>query len=267
MAKQKATRDQPIEHQQYRADLRASPQMIELHLQLLGDSPTLTFIFFVASAILAMVGFRFTYYAYRNRSGTEIQRQTPIWSYLVYIGLLAGSYGVAGIVDISTALDLGARSGLLLGTTLLLAFAVRQIHDTATSADGESSHTSLRERSVRTVFGALVLVDVVVVFVAGQSELTATLEGLSAIAFVAYGFVFFRDRSTVVRLQGTMLDSLVRHLLPVLTFIALVSMVNLAIPFGLERVVVLHVQVVFIIMAATALMMGTIKLRQNLASL
>ena len=36
---------------------------------------------------------------------------------------------------------------------------------------------------------------------------------------------------------------------------------------GLPRVVVMHVQVVFLIMTATALMTGTIKLRQNLASL
>jgi hypothetical protein len=72
---------------------------------------------------------------------------------------------------------------------------------------------------------------------------------------------------SVGRLQGTMLDSLLRHLLPVLTFAALVSIVTLATVAGLDRAVVLHVQVVFIIMTATALMTATIKLRQNLASL
>ena len=64
-----------------------------------------------------------------------------------------------------------------------------------------------------------------------------------------------------------MLDSLLRHLLPVLAFAALVGIVNLAAAVGLDRIIVLHVQVVFVIMTATALMTATIKLRQNLASL
>jgi hypothetical protein len=79
--------------------------------------------------------------------------------------------------------------------------------------------------------------------------------------------VYYREQMAESRVQGTMLDSLLRHLLPVLTFAALVSVVALAIPAGLDRAIVLHVQVVFIIMTATALMTATIKLRQNLASL
>ena len=43
--------------------------------------------------------------------------------------------------------------------------------------------------------------------------------------------------------------------------------VDLATVAGLPRVVVMHLQVVFVIMTATALMTATIKLRQNLASL
>jgi len=42
---------------------------------------------------------------------------------------------------------------------------------------------------------------------------------------------------------------------------------DLAVLAGLDRVVVLHIQVVFVIMTATTLMTATIKLRQNLASL
>ena len=43
--------------------------------------------------------------------------------------------------------------------------------------------------------------------------------------------------------------------------------VDLATLVGLDRAIVLHVQVVFVIMTATTLMTATIKLRQNLASL
>jgi hypothetical protein len=51
------------------------------------------------------------------------------------------------------------------------------------------------------------------------------------------------------------------------TYEALVGVVALAVPLGVSRLVVLHVQVVFVIMTATSLMTATIKLRQNLATL
>ena len=84
---------------------------------------------------------------------------------------------------------------------------------------------------------------------------------------MGYGVAFYRDQTTSSRLQATTIDSLLRHLLPVLTFAALVSIVNVAQPVGLEPIVVLHVQVVFVVMVATGPMTATIKLRQNLASL
>jgi len=108
---------------------------------------------------------------------------------------------------------------------------------------------------------------VLAVAFAGHTAWSAALEGAGALGFVMYGIAYFHDQTAHSRLQGTMLDSLLRHLLPVLTFASLVSIVALAVPFGLERVVVLHVQVVFVIMTATGLMTATIKLRQNLAGL
>jgi hypothetical protein len=52
-----------------------------------------------------------------------------------------------------------------------------------------------------------------------------------------------------------------------LTFASLTGIVAFAVPLGVDRLVVLHIQVVFIIMTATSLMTATIKLRQNLATL
>jgi hypothetical protein len=101
----------------------------------------------------------------------------------------------------------------------------------------------------------------------GQTDLSAALLGGSALAYVGYGMVYFYDQTERTRLQGTMLDSLLRHLLPILTFASLIGIVAIAVPFGLERVVVMHVQVVFIIMTATGFMTATVKLRQTLAGL
>lgn len=241
--------------------------MVEIGLDNVANNPNLTFIFFIGLTILTVLGLRFAFYAYRNRVETGIETQLPIWSSLQYIGLLAALYGIAGIVEIVTSLQLPYKSGAMLGMTLLLAFAIRHIHHTATGTDGGARRSAPSERFARVAFVALIVLDVGVLVVSGPSALTATIEGVSAMAFAGYGLVFFHDQTTHSRLQGTMLDSLLRHLLPVLTFAALVSIVSLAIPAGLDRAIVLHVQVVFIIMTATALMGGTIKLRQNLASL
>lgn len=241
--------------------------MVEVALDNVAGNPNLTFISFIGLTILAVLGLRFAFYAHRNRAETGIEAQVPIWTYLAYIGAFAALYGALGILEIVTTLDLPHKSAAMLGMTLLLAFAIREIHATATGADGGSGRAHPFERVARAAFVGLVFLDVGVVIAVGSSNLSAVVEGVSAVAFAAYGLAFFRNQTSQPRIQGTMLDSMLRHLLPVLAFAALVSAVSLAVPLGLDRAVVLHVQVVFIIMTATALMTGTIKLRQNLASL
>lgn len=241
--------------------------MVEVGLDNVANNPNLTFIFFIGLTLLTVLGLRFAFYAYRNRTETGFESQVPIWMYLVYIGVFAAVYGLVGILEIVTSLELPYKSAAMLAMTLLLAFAIRQIHLVTTSADGGANRAHPFERVARAAFVGLVFLDVVILVAVGVSDLSATVEGISAIAYAAYGVAFYHDQTTHSRVQGTMLDSLLRHLLPVLTFAALVSVVSLSVPIGLDRVVVLHVQVVFIIMVATALMSGTIKLRQNLAGL
>lgn len=238
---------------------------LEFGLRLTEGNPNLTFIFFIALSLLGILGLRFAYYAHSNMAQTEIDMQMPIWLYLRYIGFLAALYGFLGVLEIVSNLVFDWKNGLILGMTLLLAFALRQIHFTA-SAGGNPLRGSF-ERIARAIFIGAVFVYVTVVVITGQTMWTAMLEGASALGFVMYGGAYFHDQTSSARLQGTMLDSLLRHLLPVLTFASLVGIVALAIPMGVPRVVVVHVQVVFLIMTATSLMTGTIKLRQNLAGL
>jgi hypothetical protein len=241
--------------------------MVEFGLYNVEGNPNLTFIFFIGLTILTVLGLRFAYYAYQNRTETEIASQVPIWNHMLYIGLLTAVFGVAGLLEIVSSWQLPYKSAAMLGATLMLAFAIRQIHYTSTSADGGAGGTHPFERLARAAFIGVVVLQAVLLFQFGESTITAAVESISALAFLGYGIAFYHDQISKSRLQGTMLDSLLRHLLPILTFAALIGIVNLAIPFGLDRIVVLHVEVVFIIMTATALMTGTIKLRQNLASL
>lgn len=238
---------------------------IEFGLFLVEENPELTFIMFIAFSIMLALGLRFGYYAHRNLKESQIETQDSLWLYLRYIGMAATLYATAGILDIVTSLDLAVKNGFLLGTTLLLAFAIRQIHYTANA--GEHGSSSPFEQFARALFVGLVFIYIVVVLVTGHSRIAATIEGVSALAFLTYGGAYYYDQASDARLQGTLLDSLLRHLLPVLAFSALVGILALWVSLGLARVIVLHVQVVFIIMAATSLMTGTVKLRQNLAGL
>lgn len=241
--------------------------MVEFGLYNVEGNPNLTFILFIGLTLLVVLGLRFAYYAYQNRTATKITSQVPIWNHMLYIGILTAVFGMAGILEIISSLSLPYKSAAMMGATLMLAFAIRQIHYTATSADGGSTRAHPFERLARAAFVGAVILQGVLLFQFGESNVTAAIESISTLAFLGYGIAFYQDQVSKSRLQGTMLDSLLRHLLPILAFAALIGIVNLAIPFGLDRIIVLHVEVIFIIMTATALMTGTIKLRQNLASL
>ncbi len=238
---------------------------VEFGLHLIEQNANLTFIFFLGVSLLAALGLRFSYYAQQNLIQTDIESQKEIWKYIRFIGVFAALYALTWILDIVSSLEFAAKNGLLLAMTLFLVISLRQISE-STGQDALGSSGDV-ERFVRFGFVGAIIVYVLAVFVLGQTELTALIEGLTALALVAYGGFFFQNQVSSSRLQGTMLDSLLRHLLPVLVFAALVSIVGLIIPLGIDQAVALHIQIVFLIMTATSLMTATIKLRQNLAAL
>jgi hypothetical protein len=226
------------------------------------NNPNLTFIFFMAVVLLGVLGLRFAVYAHLNHRRTEIEGQARLWRLLTYVGVLSVIYGVLGVLRVLSTIEPTWIGAVMLGIILLLAFAIRQIHVTA-----RESRAGNGELVARLGFILVVVVIGLLHALLGPIPTVAAAEGLAALVFVGYGFTFYRDQTRSSRLQGTMIDSILRHLLPVLTFAGLVSIVNVAQPFGLEPIVVLHVQVVFVVMTASAMMTATIKLRQNLASL
>jgi len=238
---------------------------VELGLHLVEGDANLTFIFFLGVSLLAVLGLRFSYYAHRNMLESEIESQREIWQSLRYIGVFAAVYALVWILDIVSSVEFASKNGLLLAMTLFLVLSLRKIaeltgRESFVSADGIQG-------AFQFVAAGAIAVYVIAVTVLGQSALTALVEGVTGVLLVGYGGVVFRQQITNTRLQGTMLDSLLRHLFPVLVFGGLVSIVALAIPAGLDRAIVLHIQIVFLIMAGTSMMTATIKLRQNLASL
>jgi len=239
--------------------------LVDVGVHLVEEDATLTFVTFLGVALLAVLGLRFSYYANQNMRRTGIDSQRQIWNFLQFIGALGALYAVIWLLEIVSSIRFGPKNGIWLGMIFFLVLSLRQISITAVGDVGPN--LTQIDQAIRLGFVAGIVLYVALTVVLGESGLSAVIQGVTGIGFLVYGVVYFRRQTHSTRLQGTMLDSLVRHLLPVLTFGALVSIVALAVPLGTNRAIILHVRLVFLIMTATALMTATIKLRQNLASL
>ncbi|MFB6151019.1 MAG: hypothetical protein ABEJ40_04355 [Haloarculaceae archaeon] len=242
---------------------------VEFGLHLLADNPNLTFIAFIAMVLLSVIAVRFAYYALRNRVAAGTDPQRVLWEYLAAVGMVATLYGLVGILEIVSSIRATFKQGIMLAVVLLLALSVREIYYNgalSTAAEGRSGEFAGR-RAIELGFVAVVAAVVFGIGAVGITDPLLAVQGIGGLAFAAYGFWFGHRQTGATMVQGTMIDSLLRHLLPVMAFATLVPAVDLATVAGLDRSVVMHVQVVFVIMVATALMTATIKLRQNLASL
>jgi len=242
---------------------------VEFGLHLLAGNANLTFIAFVAVVLLTAIAARFGFYALLNRRATDLPAQRVLWEYLAAVGVVTAVYGLVGVLEIVSSIRATFKGGVMLAVVLLLALAIREIYynsalsTTATDRDGNF----VGRRVLELAFVAVVAAVIFGIGLVGLHRGLLALQGVGALAFAGYGFWFGRRQTGASMVQGTMIDSLLRHLLPVMAFATLVPAVDLATVAGLPRAVVLHIQVVFVIMTATALMTATIKLRQNLASL
>jgi hypothetical protein len=237
---------------------------IAVGLPFAPNNPNLTFIFFIALSLMATLGLRFSYYAFRNRQTSDLGSHDRLWDYLVASGLLAVGFAFLGLVEVLTVYSLPFKMALLLAHVFVLAVTLRALYRSVVPASG--SEHGLERRLTQTAVAGVAVAFVGLVVVGRRPALLA-LVGLSALSFALSGFSYGRRGTTEVKVQGTVVDTLLRHLLPVLLFAAIVPALDLAVLVGLDRIVVLHIQVVFVIMTATTLMTATIKLRQNVASL
>lgn len=241
---------------------------IEFGLHLLAGDASLTFVAFLATTLLAVVAARFGLYSYLNMRASDLADQRAIWAYLLSVGAAATAYGLVGVLEIVSSVRAPFKSGIMLAVVLLLALSVREIAESSTATGrGDGGAGAATGRLAVELGSAGVAVAVVVGIGAfGLSPALLALQGVGGMAFAGYGFWFGRRQTAASMVRGTMIDSLLRHLLPVLAFAMLVPAADLASVAGLDRTIVVHVQIVFVIMTATALMTATIKLRQNLAT-
>lgn len=236
-----------------------------LGVNLVAGNPNLTFVFFVALVLLGVLGLRFGYYAHRNDRATDLASQRLLWPLLVVVGLTAAAYALLWLLEILAPIDLAIRRAVWLAHVLALALSLVVLSRAAIPATESPAESATARRLTLAGGGAVVIVLLGSVLAPGAGPVTA-VEGLAALGLAAVGVTAGRRGTSASRVQGTVVDTLLRHLLPVLVFAALVPISELAVLATLDRAIVLHIQVVFVIMTATALMTATIKLRQNLAT-
>lgn len=237
-------------------------------LQEIAGNPNLTFIYFIGFVLITVLGARFCVYALWNRQASDHDAQASIWLYLALVGGAGALYGLVGVIEIVTPGMPPIRDTILLGFILVLALTMRLIAQEGSITGGSTSDRgNLLTEPVVLAMGAVVLVYFLGTIMAIDDQILSIIGGVGAIGFAGYGYWYGRNQLSRSMVQGTMLDTLLRHLLPVLAFGTFVPAIKLAILIGIDNAVILHVQIVFVIMTAATLMTANIKLRQNLARL
>jgi|SRR6056297_869363 len=224
---------------------------------------------FVGAGLLAVSSAIFSVYALKNRRLDRLESQRAFWRYLVLLGVAGTTYGLAGVLRVAAeARFLVALShASLLFATVFLAFAMRELYyNSALAPPPEERRISLeRLRRIETGFVVVIVVELVVVLLIGQAGVAAFVKGVGSLAFAGYGVVFAERLESLTR--GTSVDTLRRHLLPVLVSIGGIGVAGLAVFVGVRAPVVRGVESVFVVMVGAFLLTATIRLQQNVHGL
>jgi hypothetical protein len=224
---------------------------------------------FVGSGLLAVSAAVFAFYAVRNLQLNRVESQRPFWRYLVLLGSTSAAYGALGVAGVTSpgrwVTALGHAT--LLFSTVFLAFAMRELYYNSTLAPPpEERRVSMaRLRQVETAFVGVIVLELLVVLLFDQLLVVALVKALGSFAFAFYGVVFAERLEAMAR--GTAIDTLRRHLLPVLVCVGLLGVVDIAALFGADVLVVQSVESVFVVMVGAFLLTATIRLQQNVHGL
>ncbi|WP_423746356.1 hypothetical protein V5735_17310 (plasmid) [Haladaptatus sp. SPP-AMP-3] len=224
---------------------------------------------FIGSGLLAASAGIFGFYAFRNLQLNRLESQRPFWRYLVAIGVAGVLYGALGMVGVLSPgrwlLALGHAAFLF--CTVFLAFAMRELYYNSTLAPpSDERRISLSQlRRIEVGFVGIILLELVVVLLLGHGSVVSLVKGLGSLSFAVYGLVFAERLESLAR--GTSIDTLRRHLLPVLVCSGLLGLADLGVVVGVESLLVSSVESVFVVMIGAFLLTATIRLQQNVRGL
>lgn len=238
-----------------------------LTTQVSGDASAAV-VFFIGSVLIVVAATIFAFYAVANLRMTRLEAQRPFWRYLAAMGVAAGLYGllgVAGTVVESRVLTAFGHAALLFAI-VFLAFSMREVYyNSALAPPPDEQRISLATlRRVEAAFVVVILVEWGAVMLLDQSVVADVVMGLGSVAFAGYGGLFAEKLEMG---RGTTLDTLRRHLLPVLLALGFLGAADLGTLLGIHPVVVQGVKNVFVVLVAGFLITATIRLQQNVEGL
>ena len=233
-----------------------------------GD-PSAAVVHFLGSVLIAAAALLFGYYAVLNIRLNRLESQGPFWRYLVAVGATAGCYGLLGVAEIVADSRVLAAfgDGALLFCIVFLAFSMREVYyNSALAPPPDDRRFSLESlRRIEAAFVVVILAEWVAVLLIDQTTVARIVKGLGSVGFAAYGAVFAEKLESMAR--GTTLDTLRRHLLPVLVCLGALGLADLGLAVGVSPVVVQGIKSVFVVLVAGFLVTATIRLQQNVEGL
>ena len=233
-----------------------------------AQNPSTAVVAFLGSVLVAASAVVFGYYAVRNLQLNRLESQEPFWRYLAFVGATAalfGIFGVFGVVADSRALTAFGH-GALLFCIVFLAFSMREVYYNSALAPPADDGISLDAlRRIEAAFVVVIVVEWLVVLFLDQLFVAQLVKGGGSVAFATYGLLFGDKLEAMSR--GTTLDTLRRHLLPVIVCLGVLGLADLGVYLGVAPVVVEGVKSVFVVLVAGFLITATIRLQQNVEGL
>lgn len=234
-----------------------------------GTDASANVVRFIGPGVLTVTAGIFGFYALRNLRLNRLESQRPFWRYLIAIGITGvtyGTFGMAGVVSDGRWLLALGHTGFLF-CTVFLAFAMRELYYNGAVApawdDGRIPLSRLRR--IEMGFVGIIVLELLVVLLLGHGSIVSFVKGMGSLSFAVYGLVFAERLESLA--HGTSIDTLRRHLLPVLVCSGLVGLADLGVLVGVEASLVESIESVFVVMIGAFLLTASIRLQQNVHGL
>lgn len=240
-------------------------------------APDALVVWIVAFTMCLTLGGWLTLIGYRVRKRVLRPEQT-LWGYFALTGFTASILGALGIAWLAAGHEstlFGAVVAVQLGFVVLCSLVLREAYYNRVFANDERDR--LGQFPVRRLLelgfiGAIVIVGIGPLV--GHAFSVQALEGRSIRTFaglvgalvVCYGSYFHHRRTHAAGTRGTVIDTMLRHLYPVLAFAGgglVTALLSIA---GIGDVIVDALAGVLLVMTATALVPLLVKFRQHLST-
>lgn len=219
----------------------------------------------IGYALVVVAAAVFWFYARQNKRLNRLEGQQVFWRYLVLTGVAGVAFGLGGGSDIvfGSRWTVAVRYGALLLFIVFIAFAMREVYYNSGAWSPDRQHLPGSLRRIEFGFIVAILVESLAVIALGQTGVVKVVHGVGSVLFTAYGVWFLEKVESTM--QGTSLDTLARHLVPVLLAAGFVGISDLALAVGMDPVMVRSVTNVFVVIVGAFLASSTIRLQQNVA--